>query len=162
MHGRVSKKRLLIPIGLIMAICIKWYITDIYLFTVASVTLLFCLLVQIPDSTVSILHSRPITFESLSEEKKPLYLVFVRFSVAVSLVVVIDYAILNYEKQDIYSTLGIIGGLITLMNKVEQRLAKIFLLITHYIINYKQPYKKQNDSNTENSCGTIMTHQIAT
>lgn len=162
MYGKVSKKRLLILIGLIMAICIKWYINDIYLFTVASVTLLFCLFVQIPDSIVSILHSQPITFENLSDEKKPLYLIFVRFSVAISFVVVIDYAILNYEKQDIYSTLGIIGGLITLMNKIEQRLAKFFLLITHYIIHYKQPYKKQNDSDTEHSRGTIMTHQITT
>jgi hypothetical protein len=162
MHGNLSKKRLLILIALIMAICIKWYITDIYLFTVASVTLLFCLLVQIPDSTVSMLHSRPITFETLSDDKKPLYLIFVRLSVAVSLVVVIDYAVLNYEKQDIYSTLGIIGGLITLINKIEQRMAKFFLLLTHYIINYKQPYKKQNDGNAENGTGTIMTHKITT
>ena len=81
---------------------------------------------------------------------------------AVSLVVVVDYALINYEKQSLYNTIGIIGGLYTIIKKVEATLARIFLLLVYYIVHKNKPYQKQEGDNAEDSEWAISGHQTTT
>ncbi len=157
--GKLKKKRFLLLIALALSICLRWYITDIYLFTPLLVTILFCIFMQIDDKVVSMIHAKAIVFEDLTdEEAKLVYLVFIRLSVSISIVFVTDYVIMYYEKQPLFQIIGIIGGLYNIYNKVESRLAKIALLFTYYIIHKKNPYKNHQDQQTENGIGVISVH----
>lgn len=162
-HGRVKRERLFLPIALLLAVSLKWYITDIYLFSVSSVAFVFCLLMQISNNYVSMVHSKSVTYEDLTDEKsKIMYLIFIRFGMAVSLVVVVDYALINYEKQSLYNTIGIIGGLYTIIKKVEATLARIFLLLVYYIVHKNKPYQKQEGDYAEDGEWAISGHQTTT
>ena len=156
MIGRVQSKRLLLIIALLLAICLRWYITDIYLFSICSVTLVFCLLMQVSNRYVSLLHSKSVVYEDLTDESKSLYLLFIRFGMAVAIVVVIDYTLINYEKQSFYNTLGIIGGLYTIMKRVEGKLAKLFLVFVYYVIHKQKPYEKHQTDQREDSARAIF------
>lgn len=156
MIGRVESKRLLLVIALLLAICLKWYITDIYLFSICSVTLVFCILMQFSNRYVSLLHSKSVVYEDLTDESKTLYLLFIRFGMAVAIVVVIDYTLINYKKQSLYNTLGIIGGLYTIMKRVEGKLAKLFLVFVYYVIHKQKPYEKHQSDDREDSARTVL------
>jgi hypothetical protein len=158
-NGRLKKKRLLLLIALLLSICVKWYIIDIYLFTPAVVTIAFCILMQIDDKFIAMIHAKPIVYEDLTEEKaKLVYLVFIRLSVSISIVFVVDYLIIYYENQPLFQTVGIIGGMYNIYNKVESRLAKVGLLFTYYIIHKKNPYKQQEDQGTNNTERIVSIH----
>ena len=137
----------------------RWYVTDIYLFTPMLISICFCVLMQVDDKFVSMLHSKPVVYEDLTDENaKVIYLVFIRLSIALSVVFVTDYILLFYYKQPIYQTLGIIGGLYNIYNKVESRLAKLSLFLAFYVVNRKNPYQNQTDENTNNRVGIIPIH----
>jgi len=159
MTGRFKKKRFLLLLALIIGICMRWYVTDIYLFTPMLISICFCVLMQVDDKFVSMLHSKPVVYEDLTDENaKVIYLVFIRLSIALSVVFVTDYILLFYYKQPIYQTLGIIGGLYNIYNKVESRLAKLSLFLAFYVVNKKNPYQNQTDENTNNRVGIIPIH----
>ena len=159
MTGRLKNKRFLLLIALIIGICLRWYSVDIYLFTPMLAAIFFCILMQFEDSYVALLHSKPISYEDLNEKKsKFIYLIFVRISVSISLVFVCDYILLYYEKQPLYQTVGIIGGLYNIYNKIESRLAKLSLLVTYYIIHKHNPYHNQGNEDSDNSVGIVPIH----
>lgn len=159
MIGKLKKKRFLLIIALILAICLRWYINDIYLFTPTLVAIIFCLFMQIKDKHVALVHMQPVCYEDLTDEKsKFVYLVFIRLSMSISLVFVCDYILLYYKKQPLYQTVGIIGGLYNIYNKVESRLAKASLLFTYYIIHKKNPYHNQRDEDKQNSVRVVPVH----
>ena len=100
MTGRFKKKRFLLLLALIIGICMRWYVTDIYLFTPMLISICFCVLMQVDDKFVSMLHSKPVVYEDLTDENaKVIYLVFIRLSIALSVVFVTDYILLFYYKQ---------------------------------------------------------------
>ena len=156
MNGRVKKKRLLIPLALLLSICLRWYISDIFLFTPTLMTVCFCLLIQISDKHIAFVHAKPISYENLTDDKsKAVYLIFIRLSISISLVFVVDYVILYYEKQPLFQTIGIVGGLYNIYSKVESRLAKLALLFTYYVIHKQHPYQNHEDENTTNGEGRV-------
>lgn len=159
MPGRLKSKRFLLLIALILGICLRWYVTDIFLFTPILASIIFCLLMQVDDKYVALIHTKPIIYEDLTDPKsKFVYLVFIRLSMAISLVFVSDYILLYYQKQSIYQTIGIIGGLYNIYNKVESRLAKLSLLFTYYVIHKQNPYHNHNDEDSDNGVGIIPVH----
>jgi len=159
MYGRLKKKRLLLLLALIIGICMRWYVTDIYLFTPMLISICFCILMQFEDKSISLVHSKSLVYEDLTDEKaKGIYLVFIRLSIAISVVFVTDYILLFYSKQSIYQTLGIVGGLYNIYNKVESRLAKLSLLLAYYVIHKKNPYTNQQDENTDDRVGVVSIH----
>ena len=159
MTGRLKKKRFLLLIALALGICLRWYIKDVFLFTPILASMIFCLLMQLDDKYVALVHAKPIIYEDLTDEKsKFVYLIFIRLSMAFSLVFVCDYLLLYYEKQPLYQTVGIIGGLYNIYNKVESRLAKLSLLFTYYIIHKQNPYHNHDDENGENGVGVVSVH----
>jgi len=159
MTGRLKKKRFLLLIALILGICLRWYVTDIFLFTPILASMVFCLLMQIDDKYMALVHTKAIIYEDLTDAKsKIVYLIFIRLSMAISLVFVSDYILLYYQKQSIYQTIGIIGGLYNIYNKVESRLAKLSLLFTYYVIHKQNPYHNHDDENSENSIGIVPVH----
>ena len=159
MTGRLKKKRFLLLIAILLGICLRWYITDIFLFTPILASIIFCLLMQIDDKYMALVHTKPIVYEDLSDTKsKFIYLVFIRISMALSLVFVTDYILLYYQKQSIYQTIGIIGGLYNIYNKVESRLAKVSLLFTYYVIHKQNPYHNYDDQNSDNGVGVVTIH----
>lgn len=159
MSGRLKKKRFLLLIALILGICLRWYITDIFLFTPILASILFCLLMQIDDTYMSMVHAKPIAYEDLNDTKsKFVYLVFVRISMAISLVFVCDYVLLNYQKQSVYQTIGIVGGLYNIYNKVESRLAKLSLLCTYYVIHKENPYHDHDKDSHHDGVGMVTAH----
>jgi hypothetical protein len=114
---------------------------------------------QLDDKLISMVHSKEIVYEDLTDEKsKTIYLVFIRLSIAVSIVFVTDYVLLFYSKQPIYQTLGIIGGLYNIYNKVESRLAKISLLIAYYIIHKKNPRNYEKNKDAEDCVRIVPVH----
>lgn len=159
MIGRLQNKRFLLLIALVLAICLRWYINDIFLFTPTLAAIIFCLFMQVEDKYVALVHMKPISYEDLTDEKsKFVYLIFIRLSMSISLVFVSDYILLYYQKQPLYQTIGIIGGLYNIYNKVESRLAKASLLFTYYIIHKKNPYQNQRDEDEQNSVRIIPVH----
>lgn len=114
---------------------------------------------QIDDKYMALVHTKAIIYEDLTDAKsKIVYLIFIRLSMAISLVFVSDYILLYYQKQSIYQTIGIIGGLYNIYNKVESRLAKLSLLFTYYVIHKQNPYHNHDDENSENSIGIVPVH----
>ena len=159
MNGKLKRKRLLIPLALLLSICLRWYIADIFLFTPTLIIVCFCLLIQINDKHIAVVNSKPISYEDLTDDKsKAVYLIFIRLSISISLVFVVDYVILYYEKQPLFQTIGIVGGLYNIYSKVESRLAKLALLFTYYIIHKQHPYQNHEDEDTSNSNGIITVH----
>ena len=157
--GILKKKRFLILLALLLAICLRWYVSDIYLFSPVLSTILFCLFMQFDDKHISILHSKQLVYEDLTDEKsKNVYLVFLRISMSISIVIVVDYIKLYYHIQPLYQTLGIIGGLYNLYKKVESRLAKVALLFTYYVIHKQKPYSQHNNNNEEDCQRIISVH----
>lgn len=159
MTGRLKNKRFLLLIALVLAICLRWYVNDIFLFTPLLASIIFCLLMQIEDKYVAYLHTKPIIYEDLKDTKSQfIYLIFIRISVAVSMVIVTDYILLYYQIQPLYQTLGIIGGLYNIYNKVESRLAKASLLFSYYIIHKQNPYYNQSDEDGNDGVGIVPIH----
>jgi len=114
---------------------------------------------QIDDKYMALVHTKPVVYEDLTDAKSKLvYLVFIRISMAVSIVFVTDYILLYYQKQPVYQTIGIIGGLYNIYNKVESRLAKISLLFTYYVIHKQNPYNHHSDQDSEDGVGIVAVH----
>ena len=63
MTGRLKKKRFLLLIALILGICLRWYVTDIFLFTPILASMVFCLLMQIDDKYMALVHTKAIIYE---------------------------------------------------------------------------------------------------
>lgn len=72
-----------------------------------------------------------------------------------------DYISINYEKQSLYNTVGILGGLYTIIKKTEAKLAKIFLLLIYYVVHKQKPNYEQHNEDPDDSKWTVPCHQIA-